>query len=91
MKKWVEEMEETGTSFGWTETDKLIVMKRLLEGLAKIFVQDVSNLTTWSRLKAAVCEEFVEKLNGANLHHLMNRKNTEKESESGSWRIVESG
>lgn len=66
---------------GWNELQKLIFAKKSLTGLAKLFVQSVRRIKTWSDLKEKLTSEFELIVSSAQVHKmLMNRKKAAVES-----------
>lgn len=58
VEKWIIDFEEIAEVTGWNELQKLIFAKKSLTGLAKLFVQSVKGIKTWSDLKEKLTSEF---------------------------------
>uniref|UniRef100_A0AAG5CT59 CCHC-type domain-containing protein n=1 Tax=Anopheles atroparvus TaxID=41427 RepID=A0AAG5CT59_ANOAO len=72
--EWIEEFETTSESFGWSDAHKFVYGRRLLEGTAKLFVQSTSGLNRWAILKAALAEEFGERVSSAEIHRRLRER-----------------
>ncbi|KAJ0171265.1 hypothetical protein K1T71_012815 [Dendrolimus kikuchii] len=59
----------------WTNIEKLIYAKRLLNGTAKLFLRTLGRVKDYSTLKKALMDEFGPKMNSATIHkRLASRK-----------------
>lgn len=56
---------------GWNELQKLIFAKKVLTGLAKLFVQAEKGIKTWSELKKRLTDEFQLKVSSAQVHKML--------------------
>jgi len=52
---------------------KLIFRKKLLTGIAKLYVQSQTGITTWKRLKTALVDEFEVKITDADIHRQLTK------------------
>uniref|UniRef100_A0A6P7GGN0 Uncharacterized protein LOC114336875 n=1 Tax=Diabrotica virgifera virgifera TaxID=50390 RepID=A0A6P7GGN0_DIAVI len=81
VRKWIQDFEEVAEIIGWNDLQKLIFGKKLLPGLAKLFVQSERGIKTWSELKKKLIAEFEESIRSAEIHKmLMNRRLKKDES-----------
>ena len=60
--KWIEDIEGTADLMGWTTLQLFIFARKSLTGLAQLFVQGERNIKNWDQLKAALLDEFPDKL-----------------------------
>ena len=74
IESWIADFEEHSTLLGWDPIQKLIFGKKLLSGLAKLFVQGERGLVTWEKLKSALLKEFTVKVNSAELHGILSKR-----------------
>lgn len=79
--EWLNDFEKTCDNFGWNSVQKFVYGRRLLKGTAKLFVSSSSGLNDWAALRAALEEEFEDKVTSAEIHELLrNRKKKSDES-----------
>lgn len=71
ISKWIEDLEETAEIAGWTDLQKLLFGKKMLDGLAKLLVQAERGITSWDKFKELLKQEFEEKINSAEIHRLL--------------------
>lgn len=75
VRVWVREFEETAALMNWDELQKFVFAKKSIKGLAKTFISSERNISSWSKLKAALIDEFGKAVNSALLHKkLVERK-----------------
>lgn len=60
--------------FGWNDIKKVVFAKRFLRGITKLFVQSEGVIKTWKKLKDALTEEFSMKINSAELHKMLEKR-----------------
>ena len=78
VNSWIAEFEEISHTVGWSELQKYIFGKRLLQGPAKLFVHTLKNVSTWERLKERLRSEFETTINSAELHKLLENRKIKK-------------
>ncbi|KAJ0171338.1 hypothetical protein K1T71_012888 [Dendrolimus kikuchii] len=72
---FIEEFEDVAEMMHWTNIEKLIYAKRLLNGTAKLFLRTLGRVKDYSTLKKALMGEFGPKMNSATIHkRLASRK-----------------
>lgn len=75
IESWLSDFEDLALLMEWTDLQKLIFAKKSLTGLAKLFIQGLRGVKTWSQLRRALIDEFATRVNSADLHRqLSNRK-----------------
>lgn len=79
VRRWIDEFEETATLFKWNEMQKLIFGKKSLTGIAKLYVQSETDITTWKKLKTALIEEFDVRITDADIHRQLAKRRHQKE------------
>lgn len=78
---WISEFEETSTIMQWNDFQKFVFAKKSLSGLAKLFIQSERGLSSWTKLRSALIDEFARKTDSAQIHRqLMERKMKKNES-----------
>lgn len=81
VREWLDDFEKTCENFGWNDVQKFVYGRRLLKGTAKLFVSSSSGLNSWADLRAALEEEFEDKVTSADVHELLrNRRKKNDES-----------
>lgn len=79
--KWITDIEENCSLFGWTELQQLICAKKLLIGTAKIWLEAQPIIKSWQQFKSLLVEEFDQPVNSALIHEeLRSRKNKNDEN-----------
>ncbi|UYV74565.1 hypothetical protein LAZ67_12000152 [Cordylochernes scorpioides] len=58
IKKWLQEIDDNAIIFGWTDLHTLVVAKKLLTGVAKLWLRSQPTFSTWPELKEAITNEF---------------------------------
>lgn len=58
---------------------KLIFGKKSLTGIAKLYIQSETGITTWKKLKATLIEEFDVKMTDADIHYQLAKRRRKKE------------
>ncbi|UYV63816.1 hypothetical protein LAZ67_2005745, partial [Cordylochernes scorpioides] len=58
IKKWLQEIDDNAILFGWTDLHTLVVAKKLLTGVAKLWLRSQPTFSTWPDLKEAITNEF---------------------------------
>ena len=81
VERWIQDFEETALLFGWDDLQKLIFAKKSLRGLAKIYVQSETNISTWGKLKKKLKSEFGKKINSAKLHQILRERSLRKDED----------
>lgn len=55
-----------------------VFAKKSISGLAKLFIQGERGITSWTKLKAALIEEFKTTLNSAQIHRQLSERKVRK-------------
>ncbi|KAH8325498.1 hypothetical protein KR074_009407, partial [Drosophila pseudoananassae] len=80
-KQWLADFELNFITVGWTDLQKFIYGRQLVQGAAKLFLGSQPGINDWDVLKQALKNEFGEKLTAKQVHKMLeNRKKTQKES-----------
>ena len=75
IEKWIEDIELEAEGNNFTNREKFILARKLLTGRARTFYDSRRNITTWSKLKETLLEEFENISLPADIHkELANRK-----------------
>ena len=74
IERWIADFEGMATLYGWDSLHKLIFAKKLLKGVAKLFIHSEKNLTTWKKLKSVLLDEFELKISSAKLHDMLGKR-----------------
>ncbi|KAJ0180807.1 hypothetical protein K1T71_004211 [Dendrolimus kikuchii] len=78
---FIEEFEDVAEMMHWTNIEKLIYAKRLLNGTAKLFLRTLGRVKDYPTLKKALMDEFGPKMNSATIHKtLASRKKQNNET-----------
>lgn len=78
---WLTEFEETALTVNWSDTQKYIYAKQLLQGAAKLYVRSQINIRDWNSLKNSLREEFRQHLSTCEVHQILrNRRLNEGET-----------
>lgn len=81
VKQWITQFEEIAALTGWTDLQQLIFAKRCLRGMAKTFIDSEKGVTSWSKLRKLLKDEFSSKTTSATVHRmLMERKKRNNET-----------
>lgn len=59
-----------------------------MTGIAKLYIQSESGITTWKKLKAALIEEFDVKITDANLHRQLAKRRHKKEETMQQYFLI---
>ncbi|KAJ0175220.1 hypothetical protein K1T71_009361 [Dendrolimus kikuchii] len=65
---FIEEFEDVAQTMHWTNIEKLIYTKRLLDGTAKLFLRTLGRVKDYPTLKNALLDEIGPKMNNATIH-----------------------
>ncbi|UYV74568.1 transposition [Cordylochernes scorpioides] len=68
IKKWLQEIDDNAIIFGWTDLHALVVAKKLLTGVAKLWLRSQPTFSTWPELKEAITNEFDNPIDSRNIH-----------------------
>ncbi|UYV70942.1 hypothetical protein LAZ67_8001189 [Cordylochernes scorpioides] len=74
IKKWLQEIDDNAILFGWTELHTLVVAKKLLTGVAKLWLRSQPTFSTWPDLKEAITNEFDNPIDSRNIHILLTKR-----------------
>ncbi|UYV74567.1 transposition [Cordylochernes scorpioides] len=66
-------VEGLGTSLEWADLHTLVVAKKLLTGVAKLWLRSQPTLSTWPELKEAITNEFDNPID-RNIHILLTKR-----------------
>ena len=80
IETWVDDFEDNAKLFKWSEMQKLLFAKKTLKGLASLFVKREWGTSSWIRLKSLLLEEFSNKLDSADLHEELHRRQIKKDA-----------
>lgn len=91
VKRWISTFEDTAEMCGWTETQSVVYLKKLLRGSAKLFANYECHAKRWSKLKKSLIREFSETINSKQMHEQLRgaRKKNEETYEEYVYRILE--
>ncbi|CAG9117122.1 unnamed protein product [Plutella xylostella] len=79
--RWVEEINDNAEVFGWSPSQKLLMARRALTGVAGLWLRSENTFKTFEELQRALLEEFPYDVNPKVIHELMtNRKKKRDES-----------
>ncbi|CAL1680840.1 unnamed protein product [Lasius platythorax] len=92
VQQWIDNFEETAELCGWTDVRKIVYAKRLLRGLAKLFVNFESCARSWLQLRRALLTEFGRTLNSRQVHKELStaRKKSSETYQEYIYRMLES-
>ncbi|EFN62835.1 hypothetical protein EAG_00413, partial [Camponotus floridanus] len=68
VQRWFVLFEETAELCFWTDAQKVVYVKRLLRGSAKLFANFECHARSYRDLKKALIEEFGKALNSRQIH-----------------------
>lgn len=88
VKKWISDFEETAVLMGWSELQMFIFAKKSLDGLAKLFVQGETGLTSWTALKKALKDEFDVATSSVEIHKLLTQRRKKREESLQEYFLV---
>lgn len=88
IRKWIEEFEETATLLEWNQMQKLIFGKKSLTGIAKLYIQSETSITTWKKLRTALIEEFDVRITDADIHRQLVKRRRQKEETMQQYFLV---
>lgn len=66
--RWLEVFEETSEICRWMEPQKIIYLKKLLRGSAKVYISYEKHFKTWGKLKKSLISEFGKTVNAKKVH-----------------------
>ncbi|XP_048478423.1 uncharacterized protein LOC125489006 [Plutella xylostella] len=79
--RWVEEISDNAEVFGWSPSQKLLMARRALTGVAGLWLRTENTFKSFDELQRALLEEFPYDANPKVIHELMtNRKKKRDES-----------
>lgn len=67
---------------------KLIFGKKSLTGIAKLYIQSKTGITTWKKLKTALIEEFDVKMTDADIHRQLAKRRRKKEETMQQYFLI---
>ncbi|CAK1589138.1 unnamed protein product [Parnassius mnemosyne] len=68
IETFIDEFEDTAKIMKWTTVEKLVYVKRLLDGTAKLFLRSLGRLKDYALFKKSFMEEFGPKIHSAIIH-----------------------
>lgn len=68
IRRWFVSFGETAKLCKWSETQKVIYLKKLLRGSAKLFANYECHARSWEELKKALIDEFGPSMNSRQVH-----------------------
>ncbi|UYV78035.1 hypothetical protein LAZ67_15003280 [Cordylochernes scorpioides] len=74
IKKWLQEIDDNAILFGWTDLHTLVVAKKLLTGVAKLWLRSQPTFSTWPDLKEAITNEFDNLIDSRNIPILLTKR-----------------
>ncbi|UYV81442.1 hypothetical protein LAZ67_20001196 [Cordylochernes scorpioides] len=74
IKKWLQEIDDNAILFGWTDLHTLVVAKKLLTGVAKLWLRSQPTFSTCPDLKEAITNEFDNPIDSRNIHILLTKR-----------------
>ncbi|XP_070518800.1 uncharacterized protein [Cardiocondyla obscurior] len=91
VKRWFETFEETAELCRWTDEQKVIYVKRLLRGSAKLFVNFECRALSYRVLRVALIQEFGGTFNSRQVHKEMGAlsKKTDETCQEYIYRALE--
>lgn len=69
--RWIQDINDNGDIFNWTETQKLLVARRSLIGTAALWLRAEKTFKTWEELRVAILKEFTDTVDIKSIHELM--------------------
>lgn len=88
IRKWIMEFEEIATLMGWDEMQMLVFAKKSMTGLANLFIQSETGISSWYKLREALKEEFDTKTTSAELHKLLSKRKKQKNESLSEYFFV---
>lgn len=82
VEKWLEDFEATSTVYEWTELQRYVYCRQLLEGAAQLAITTKRSINSFATLKAFLLEEFASEVNSADLHDQLRKMQKEKNESS---------
>lgn len=74
VKMWILNFEDLAVLFKWNDMQKLVFSRETLKGAVKTFVHGLSVAQSWEKLKTALKEEFILKVNSADIYRKLAKK-----------------
>lgn len=68
VRRWFVSFEETADLCRWSETQKIVYLKKLLRGSAKLFANYECHARSWKELKQSLIDEFGPTMNSRQVH-----------------------
>ncbi|XP_063974896.1 uncharacterized protein LOC135161347 [Diachasmimorpha longicaudata] len=89
--RWFCTFEETAEMCSWSEAHKVIYMKKLLDGPAKLFANYECHAKEWWKLKKRLIKEFSNTVNSKQVHEQLSsvRKKADETYEAYVYRVLE--
>lgn len=91
IRRWFTSFEETADLCRWNEMQKIVYLKKLLRGSAKLFANYECHARSWEELKKALIDEFGPTMNSRQVHKelsAMSKKSNESYQEY-VYRVLE--
>ncbi|XP_071635047.1 uncharacterized protein [Temnothorax longispinosus] len=91
VRRWFALFEETAELCSWTNAQRVIYVKRLLRGSAKLFANFECHAQSYRDLKKALVEEFDKTLNSRQIHKELSAvtKKTDETFQEYIYRVLE--
>lgn len=86
--KWLHDIDENATLFGWTSTQKLIVARRCLTGTAELWAKSEKVYKSYDDFKGALLKEFPDTCNAKEIHELMSARKKKKDESYYEYMLV---
>lgn len=68
IEKWLRDMADNANTFGLTDLQLLVCVKKLLSGTPKIWLTTQPAFSDWQMFELAIKEEFGQSINSATIH-----------------------
>ncbi|XP_063895546.1 uncharacterized protein LOC135118196 isoform X2 [Helicoverpa armigera] len=79
--KWIQDIDDNGDIFEWSQTQRLLVARRSLTGTAALWLSSEKTFKCWESLKLAISKEFPDAIDAKTIHEMMSaRKKRPNES-----------
>ncbi|XP_015123892.1 uncharacterized protein LOC107045980 [Diachasma alloeum] len=91
IRHWFSTFEETAEKCSWSEAQKVIYAKKLLDGSAKLFANYECHAKEWSKLKKRLIKEFSKTVNSKQVHEQLGnvKKKSDESYEAYVYRVLE--
>ena len=78
IEKWVQDIETEANIQSWSSLQLFNFGRRLITGLARLFIESERHINTWGKLKEALLEEFSLRVNSADIHKQLARRKLQR-------------